>query len=129
MPRRPELGTAGASVGTRAARAGRRPGGREGQATGRLPLRPRPGLAAGVVDGMLFGVMAWAVLSLTLVPVMAAQAAPLFPTLLLCLCVGGTIGPGLQVGLDRWSPWRRSAVAAPASGRRVVVLGGGFGGV
>jgi NADH:ubiquinone reductase (H+-translocating) len=128
MSRRPELGTAGASVGTRAARAGR-PGGREGQATGRLPLRPRPGLAAGVVDGMLFGVMAWAVLSLTLVPVMAAQAAPLFPTLLLSLCVGGTIGPGLQVGLDRWSPWRRSAVAAPAGGRRVVVLGGGFGGV
>jgi NADH:ubiquinone reductase (H+-translocating) len=127
MGRRPELdATSGASMGTRAARTGRQAG-REGQATGDLPLPP-PGLAGGVVDGMLLGVLAWAVLTLTVLPTLGKAATALFPTLLVSLCAGGLVGPGLQAALRQRSPARR--LSAPARGRqRIVILGGGFGGV
>jgi NADH dehydrogenase len=127
MGRRPELdATSGASMGTRAARTGRQAG-REGQASGDLPLPP-PGLAGGVVDGMLLGVLAWAVLTLTALPALGQAATALFPTLLVSLCAGGLVGPGLQAALRQRSPVRR--LSAPARGRqRVVILGGGFGGV
>ena len=127
MGRRSELDAPpGVSMGTRAARTGRQAG-REGQATGDLPLPP-PGLAGGFVDGMLLGVLAWAVLTLTLLPAFGRSATALFPTLLVSLCAGGLVGPGLQAALRQRSPARR--LSAPASGRqRVVILGGGFGGV
>jgi NADH dehydrogenase len=157
MGRRPELdAVSGASMGTRAARTGRQAG-REGQATEDLSLPPPgparrsrthgahaaasgsarpdpPGrqpatgpLAGGVVDGMLLGVLAWAVLTLTVLPALGRSATALFPTLLVSLCAGGLVGPGLQVALRQRSPARRPA---PARGRqRVVILGGGFGGV
>src|SRR6266511_1052452 len=127
MGRRPELDApSGVSMGTRAARTGRQAG-REGQATGDLPLPP-PGLAGGFVDGMLLGVLAWAVLTLTLLPALGRSATALFPTLLVSLCAGGLVGPGLQAALRQRSPARR--LSAPARGRqRVVILGGGFGGV
>jgi NADH:ubiquinone reductase (H+-translocating) len=126
MGRRPELDASpGAGMGTRAARTGRQAG-REGQATGDLPLPP-PGLAGGFVDGMLLGVLAWAVLTLTALPALGSSATALFPTLLVSLFAGGLVGPGLQAALRQRSPARLSA---PTRGRqRVVILGGGFGGV
>jgi NADH dehydrogenase len=137
MGRRPELdATMGASVGTRAARTGRQAG-REGQATGDLPLpppgaetrRPSDPLAGGVVDGMLLGVLAWAVVALTLLPALGQPADALFPTLLASLCAGGLVGPGLQAALRQRSPARRLSAPGGRGRQRVVVLGGGFGGV
>jgi NADH dehydrogenase len=129
--RRPEggVGSNDANLGTRATRTGRQAGG-EGQATGDLPLPPPSALASGVIDGMLLGVLVWAILVLTLLPALAASVAALFPTLLLCLCAGGVVGPGVQAAL-RGGRARRLPVAAAAGPgrRRVVILGGGFGGV
>ena len=124
MVRRPELeATAGPSARTRAARSGRQAG-REGQVTGDLPLAS--GLVGGVADGLLAGALAWAVLVLALVMAGGVRGpGPLFPALLLCLGAGATVGPWLQAAL------RRHDRRAPAArGRqRVVILGGGFGGV
>jgi NADH dehydrogenase len=132
--RRPEggVGTNGANLGTRATRTGRQAGG-EGQATGDLPLPPPRStpLASGVIDGMLIGALVWAVLVLTLLPALAVSMAALFPTLLVCLCGGGVVGPGAQAALGAGRT-RRLPMAAAAAGearRRVVILGGGFGGV
>src|SRR5215218_11395607 len=87
------VGNSDANLGTRATRTGRQAG-REGQATGDLPLpppgaetrRPSDPLAGGVVDGMLLGVLAWAVVTLTLLPALGQPADALFPTLLASLC-------------------------------------------
>jgi NADH:ubiquinone reductase (H+-translocating) len=132
--RRPEggVGNIDANLGTRATRTGRQAG-REGQATGDLPLPPPPApapVATGVIDGMLIGVLVWAIIVLTLLPALGASVAALFPTLLGALCAGGVVGPGVQAAL-RAGPSRRLPVAAAASPgrRRVVILGGGFGGV
>jgi NADH:ubiquinone reductase (H+-translocating) len=145
--RRPEggVGNLDANLGTRATRTGRQAG-REGQATGDLPLPPpspsAPGhrytdmrrrystgaLASGVIDGMLLGVLVWAVLVLTLLPALEASVAALFPTLLLSLAAGGVVGPGVQAALRGGRARRLPAVAGPGR-RRVVILGGGFGGV
>ena len=129
--RRPEGGVSNidANLGTRAARTGRQAG-REGQATGDLPLPPPSALASGVIDGMLLGVLAWAILVLTLLPALEVSVAALFPTLLLCLCAGGVVGPGVQAALRAGRTRRLPAAAAAGLGpRRVVILGGGFGGV
>jgi NADH dehydrogenase len=132
--RRPEggVGNIDANLGTRATRTGRQAG-REGQATGDLPLPPPPApapVATGVIDGMLIGVLVWAIVVLTLLPALGASVAALFPTLLGALCAGGVVGPGVQAAL-RTGRSRRLPVAAAASPgrRRVVILGGGFGGV
>src|SRR5215207_4658695 len=143
--RRPEggVGSIDANLGTRATRTGRQAG-REGQATGDLPLPPPSALASGVIDGMLIGVLVWAIVVLTLLPALGASVAALFPTLLGALCAGGVVGPGVQAAL-RAGRSRRLPVAAPAGpGRRspgdrrggppvdrwrIVILGGGFGGV
>jgi NADH dehydrogenase len=128
MGRRSEGGVGNdANLGTRATRTGRQAG-REGQATGDLPLPPPPALASGVIDGMLVGVLVWAILTVTLLPALGTSAAGLFPTLLVCLGAGGTVGPGLQAAL-RGGRARRLPAAAGPSRRRVVILGGGFGGV
>jgi NADH:ubiquinone reductase (H+-translocating) len=131
MGRRSEggVGNGDANLGTRTTRTSRQVG-REGQATGDLPLPPPPALASGVIDGMLVGVLVWAILTLTLLPALRASAATLFPALLLCLCAGGTVGPGLQAALRAGRARRLPvpAVAGPGRGR-VVILGGGFGGV
>jgi NADH dehydrogenase len=129
--RRPEggVGSIDANLGTRATRTGRQAG-REGQATGDLPLPPPSALASGVIDGMLIGVLVWAIVVLTLLPALGASVAALFPTLLGALCAGGVVGPGVQAAL-RAGRSRRLPVAAPAGPgrRRIVILGGGFGGV
>ena len=57
------VGNIDANLGTRATRTGRQAG-REGQATGDLPLPPPSALASGVIDGMLLGVLVWAILLL-----------------------------------------------------------------
>jgi NADH:ubiquinone reductase (H+-translocating) len=123
------VGNSDANLGTRATRTGRQAG-REGQATGDLPLPPPSALASGVIDGMLLGALVWAVLVLTLLPALEAPMAALFPTLLVCLCGGGVVGPGVQAAL-RSGRTRRLPLAAagPVDRRRVVILGGGFGGV
>jgi NADH dehydrogenase len=130
MARRPEGGAAdGASLGTRAGRTGRQAGG-EGQAATDLPHPPTPALASGVVDGMLVGLLAWAIAAVTLLPALSAPASALFPTLLACLCAGGTVGPGLQAALGAGRARRLPAPDPAGPGRRrVVILGGGFGGV
>ena len=122
-------GSNGANLGTRATRTGRQVG-REGQATGDLPLPPPSSVPSGVIDGMLVGLLVWAILTLTLLPALVASAAALFPTLLGCLVAGGVVGPGLQAAL-RSGRARRLPLAADAGPgrRRVVILGGGFGGV
>jgi NADH dehydrogenase FAD-containing subunit len=133
MGREPEGGAGnnnGANLGTRATRTGRQVG-REGQATGDLPLPPPPALASGVIDGMLLGVLAWAIVTLTLLPALSAPATSLFPTLLLCLGAGATVGPGMQAALRGRRARRLPAADAvgPGGRQRVVILGGGFGGV
>jgi NADH dehydrogenase len=129
--RRPEGGvsTTDANLGTRATRTGRQAG-REGQATGDLPLPPPPALASGVIDGMLLGVLVWAVGVLTLLPALGASMAALFPTLLVALGAGGVVGPGVQAALRAGRVRRLPPPATVGPGRvRVVILGGGFGGV
>jgi NADH dehydrogenase len=125
------VGTTDANLGTRTTRTGRQAG-REGQATGDLPLPPPSSLPSGVIDGMLLGVLVWAVLVLTLLPALQASMAALFPTLLLSLGAGGLVGPGVQAALRGGRARRLRLPAAAAAGlgrRRVVILGGGFGGV
>jgi NADH:ubiquinone reductase (H+-translocating) len=123
------VGNSDANLGTRATRTGRQAG-REGQATGDLPLPPPSALASGVIDGMLVGALVWAVLVLTLLPALEASMAAVFPTLLVCLCGGGVVGPGVQAALRSGRSRRLPAAAAAGpSRRRVVILGGGFGGV
>ena len=126
------VGNIDANLGTRATRTGRQAG-REGQATGDLPLPPPSGtaLASGVIDGMLLGALAWAVLVLTLLPALKVPLAALFPTLLACLVGGGLVGPGVQAALRAGRSRRLPglAMATPGGRRRVVILGGGFGGV
>ena len=123
------VGNIDANLGTRATRTGRQAG-REGQATGDLPLPPPSALASGVIDGMLLGVLVWAILVLTLLPALKLSVAALFPTLLACLCAGGVVGPGVQAALRAGRQRRLPLPAAVGPGRRrVVILGGGFGGV
>ena len=124
------VGNIDANLGTRATRTGRQVG-REGQATGDLPLPPpSTALAGGVIDGMLLGVLAWAVLVLTLLPALKVSLAALFPTLLACLVGGGLVGPGVQAALRAGRARRLPGPAPVGPGRcRVVILGGGFGGV
>jgi NADH:ubiquinone reductase (H+-translocating) len=123
------VGNSDANLGTRATRTGRQAG-REGQATGDLPLPPPSALASGVIDGMLLGVLVWAILVLTLLPALQVSVAALFPTLLGCLCAGGVVGPGVQAALRAGRPRRLPLPPAAGQGRRrVVILGGGFGGV
>jgi len=125
------VGNIDANLGTRATRTGRQAG-REGQATGDLPLPPPSAgaLASGVIDGMLLGVLIWAILVLTLLPALKVSVAALFPTLLACLCAGGVVGPGVQAALRAGRHRRPPLPAAVGPGRRrVVILGGGFGGV
>src|SRR5215213_2112247 len=124
------VGNIDANLGTRATRTGRQAG-REGQATGDLPLPPpSTALAGGVIDGMLIGVLAWAVLVLTLLPALKVSLAALFPTLLACLVGGGLVGPGVQAALRTGRARRLPGPAPVGPGRcRVVILGGGFGGV
>ena len=125
------VGKIDANLGTRATRTGRQAG-REGQATGDLPLPPTSGtaLASGVIDGMLLGALAWAVLVLTLLPALKVPLAALFPTLLACLVGGGLVGPGVQAALRAGRARRLPGPAPVGPGRcRVVILGGGFGGV
>src|SRR5215218_11364506 len=139
------VGNIDANLGTRATRTGRQAG-REGQATGDLPLPPpSTALAGGVIDGMLIGVLAWAVLVLTLLPALKVSLAALFPTLLACLVGGGLVGPGVQAALRAGRARRLPGLAPAGPGRggpggsrrggppvgrvRVVILGGGFGGV
>ncbi len=129
--RRPEggVGSIDANLGTRATRTGRQAG-REGQATGDLPLPPPSALASGVIDGMCIGVLVWAILVLTLLPALGVSVAALFPTLLGALCAGGVVGPGVQAALRAGRSRRLPVAAAAGPGRRrVVILGGGFGGV
>jgi NADH dehydrogenase FAD-containing subunit len=129
--RRPEggVGVNDANLGTRATRTGRQAS-REGQATGDLPLPPPSSVPSGVIDGMCLGVLVWAILVLTLLPALGVSVAALFPTLLGCLCAGGVVGPGVQAALRAGRPRGLPLPAAVGQGRRrVVILGGGFGGV
>jgi NADH dehydrogenase len=87
-------------------------------------------VATGVIDGMLIGVLVWAIVVLTLLPALGASVAALFPTLLGALCAGGVVGPGVQAALRAGRSRRLPVAAAAGPGRRrVVILGGGFGGV
>ncbi len=99
----------------------------------RLP--PGPPRAGSITGGMLLGLVVWLALPLTLLPLRAgpaqswslARAGALFPGLLLCLAAGGALGPALHSAGRRHAARRLAARRAP--GRRVVILGGGFGGV
>ncbi len=96
---------------------------------------PGPPRAGSVTGGMLLGLVAWLVLPLTLLPLRAApapswsldRAGALFPGLLLCLAAGAALGPALHSVGTRHAARRRAA--REGRGRRVVIVGGGFGGV
>jgi NADH dehydrogenase len=105
-------------------------------------FRHRPGgLAADVVGGLVAGFLWWAVRSLTLLPLLAGQpltwslaaATAAFPFLVGDLLFGALLGLGLHTLVHLYLRVRPgSAHAAQPQGRpttRVVVLGGGFGGV
>jgi len=105
-------------------------------------FRHRPGgLAATVVGGLVAGFIWWVVRSLTLLPLLAgepltwslAEATAAFPFLVGDLLFGGLLGLGLHAFVSLYLRLRPAAARAPEpKGRpptRVVVLGGGFGGV
>jgi NADH:ubiquinone reductase (H+-translocating) len=88
---------------------------------------------------MLLGLVVWLALPLTLLPLRAGPAPPappawslaragaLFPSLLLCLAAGGALFPAAATVMARRAANRLAARAAGV--RRVVIVGGGFGGV
>lgn len=102
----------------------------------------RPGrLAAAVGGGLLFGLLWWALVWLTVVPAVVgpgpswsvAEASAALPRLISSVLFGGlaavafhALGTGL-VGERAAAPWR-AADRVPIS-TRIVIVGGGFGGV
>ncbi|MGH9224055.1 MAG: NAD(P)/FAD-dependent oxidoreductase [Acidimicrobiales bacterium] len=93
-------------------------------------------VAAGVSGGLLFGLLAWIAWSLTILPLLrgsgptwsVAAAGESFPFLVGGLLRGGLTGlllPGLA---GRFTPTAPAPVPAPRR-HRVVIVGGGFGGV
>jgi len=97
------------------------------------------GYAAGLSHGLLFGLLAWIAIPLTLNPLLLgqgptwslAEAAAAFPTLIAYLLYGGLMGIG-SVGLVtqylRFFPETEPA-AATQPARRVLILGGGYAGM
>ena len=104
------------------------------------PYRPQ-GRAASVSTGLMYGLRWWMAGPMTIGSLLdgsgpdwtAAAAAAVFPGLIGHLLYGGLTGLGFHVTSAlylRWFP--RSDVAMsfdPAPGTRIVILGGGFGGV
>jgi len=97
--------------------------------------------AATISSGLLYGLLWWIVGPLTLRPLFIpglelnwslVQAAEHFPSLIGHLLYGGLAGWGTYLVTSLYArshPLAERAAAAPAPGRRIVVLGGGFGGV
>jgi NADH dehydrogenase len=97
------------------------------------------GYAAGLSNGLLFGLLAWIAVPLTLTPLLLgdgptwslADAGAAFPGLIGYLLYGGLTGLGF-VGLVtqylRLYPETESATAGQPA-RRVLILGGGYGGM
>jgi NADH dehydrogenase len=94
------------------------------------------GLAASGSGGLLFGLLAWIVWSLTILPLVRGSgptwsvdaAGESFPLLVGGLLHGGFTGLLLPGLVGRFTPTASAPVPAPAR-HRVVIVGGGFGGV
>lgn len=94
------------------------------------------GLAASVAGGLLFGLLAWIAWSLTVLPLLrgsgptwsVAAAGESFPFLVGGLLHGGFTGLLLPGLIGRFTPRASAPVPAPKR-HRVVIVGGGFGGV
>jgi NADH:ubiquinone reductase (H+-translocating) len=104
---------------------------------GALGAVGRPeGLAASVSGGLLFGLLAWIAWSLTVWPLLrgsgptwsVAAAGESFPFLVAGLLHGGFTGLLLPGFISRFTPRAPAPVASPDR-HRVVIVGGGFGGV
>ncbi|MEM7326731.1 MAG: NAD(P)/FAD-dependent oxidoreductase [Actinomycetota bacterium] len=103
-------------------------------------FRRGAGSAAGASGGLLVGLLWWMLGPLTLTPLLdgrgptwsMADAADTFPNLVTALFVGGVAGALTTALGPRISklPWaQRRASGRGAEPNRIVVLGGGFGGV
>jgi NADH dehydrogenase len=104
--------------------------------------RFQPGrLAATVGSGLLFGLMWWAAIWLTAVPLVTvigpgwsvAEASVAFPLLVASVIFGGVMATGFYAASarligERPVTWPVAATNVPIS-HRVVIMGGGFGGV
>ncbi len=103
-------------------------------------FRRDAGSAAPTSGGLLLGLLWWMLGPLTLTPLLdgrgptwsMADAADTFPSLVTALLVGGASGAltnalGPRIGQLPWAP--RGASRPETEPTRVVVLGGGFGGV
>lgn len=94
------------------------------------------GLAASISGGLLFGLLAWIVWSLSVLPLLrgsgptwsVAAAGESFPFLVAGLLHGGITGLLLPGLINRFTS-RAPAPVAAAERHRVVIVGGGFGGV
>ncbi len=111
-----------------------------GATIGLLYRHDRRGAAASVTGGLLIGLLWWILGPLTVGPLVSGdgpswslpEGAAAFPSLVSALLVGGVAGLvrlALVPWADRLPGLRRLAGPAPAEPARVVVLGGGFGGV
>jgi NADH dehydrogenase len=103
----------------------------------------RYGYLESAVSGAAFGAPAWALISITVLPLLAGQA-PLwtpegmraaFPALVGWVVFGAVVGLFTKTFADLAQFWRRSqtspapSTTAPVMTTRIVILGGGFAGV
>ena len=98
------------------------------------------GYGALLANGLLFGLLAWVAGPLTLYPTVegagptwsAAEATAIFPSLIGHLLFGGVTASaflGLVVAQLRWRPALFMDSKAAPTPTRIVILGGGFGGI
>lgn len=111
-----------------------------GAATGFLFRHDDRGTAAGVTGGLLVGLLWWMLGPLTVAPLLwgdrpswsLAEAAEVFPSVVSSLLAGGLAGlllPMLHPRIGRIPGLQRLTDGEQPDPVRVVVLGGGFGGV
>lgn len=99
----------------------------------------RGAYAANIAGGVVLGLVRFIVGPLTLVPLAAgdtvrwsqAEVSAAFPELVAAIGYGALTGLGLHVAMGWWLARRPDTVEVrePMTPRRVVILGGGFGGV
>ena len=111
-----------------------------GAAFGAL-FRHQPGAYAALIsNGLLFALLLWSLGPLTLAPLLdgdspswsAADAHVAFSSLIVHLLYGGLTGFGLYVAASLLQRYGQPSSPAPAPTRaatRIVILGGGFGGI
>jgi NADH dehydrogenase len=96
--------------------------------------------AATISTGLLYGLLWWILGPLTLRPLLSsgptwslAEAGAQFPSMIGHVLYGGFVGSGTYISVSLYARWRPApeprADTTPHPSRRVVIVGGGFGGV